>query len=1451
MRVNLWRGAFAVAFGIGLLSCTEPTGPTAVQSDLAVRHDFAASPRPALVISQVYGGGGNSGATLKNDFIEVFNPGTVAVSVTGWSVQYNSAGGILTWQVTPLSGSIPAGGYYLIQEVAGTGGTTSLPTPDATGTIPLSGTAGKVAISSSTTAFTGACPAGTVDEVSFGTQTAACGTTTSNLSNTTSASRNSAGCALTGSTSADFSVGTAAPRNSATAVNVCPAVALPAVTVTIAPNPASSIVGGTQTFTATARDSANNVTSTSFTWSSTNTSVATITSAGVASALTAGTTLIKAVSTNGKRDSVTFTVSAAPTGDVVISQVYGGGGNSGAPYTNDYVELFNRGTEPADITGWLIQYASSSASSWQSTPLSGTIQPGHYYLVQESAGAGTFTALPTPDATGSINMSGTSAKVMLTIPGFSSGVACPGGAAVIDKVAYGTSTNCSGASDWNGNTNTLSNTTAAFRKIDGCTKTGNITNDFVVLPPNPHNSTSTKNCVAPARVQSAATLVINELMGDPANAAGGPSWGEWFEVYNYGATPINLNGWKIISGGTSQPDHTISHDVIVPAGGYAVLGRGNDIAQNGGVTLDYNYFTGNATTIWLDDSDYLELVDNADARVDSVAWTSLPHGVTRGLRDASLAHADVNGTDWGYSSTVFGDGDYGTPDADNAPLVDVAPIVSANKITVSGRVATDAPLPIGFEAQIFASEATDGGVPIPTTFTFSSLTPSLASIDALGVIHSLGAGFARFLITAADGTARVHTLEMSTPVASATAQYLDNEAFGEPTDADASDDFIIHRPQYTTSFNGPRGIPNWVAYDLNGTDISSGQDRCNCFTFDPELIAAGFTRYTTADYTGAGAFAGYGIDRGHMTRSFDRTAGTLDNARTFYFSNVVPQAADLNQGPWANFENYLGDLATLQNKEVYIYVGPAGSIGTLKDEGKITIPKYTWKIALVLPRGAGLADVHDYRDVQQVIAVVMPNIAGVRNVDWATNYVVTVDSVERLTHYKFLSALDARTQRALKTNTKPPLGSVDGPYNAAENTSVNMSGAGSIDPNGSIVSYQWNFGDGNTGSGTTVSHTYTHYGAYSVRMIVTDNDGLVDTVATTATIPAQPPTAGVDGPYSSHEGSSVSMSAASSSDPDGTLVSYEWDFGDGSTGSGSSVSHSYAHAGSYTVKVTVTDNDALANTATTTAVIAPTPPVGVVNGPYSSNEGSSVSMSGAGSSDANGSIVSYEWSFGDGSTGSGSSVSHTYATYGSYNVTLTVTDNDGWTDAVSTTTTVANVSPVVLPFSGATILPGESYSANGSFTDPGAETWSGTVNYGDGSGTQSLALLNKTFSLSHTYMTAGTFTTTASVSDGQLTGNGTATVTVLSPGQGIGSLQTLLNQLIANGTIPQGNGNSLGSKLSAASKQLSLGNKTAAMNQLQAFVNEVNAMVQSGRLSSAQADALDAWVSRIIAAMNV
>ena len=185
---------------------------------------FAAPAQAAVVISQVYGGGGNSGATLRQDFIEIFNNGSSPASVGGWSVQYSAATGT-AWASTaiPVGTTLPAGGYLLIREAAGCGGTVDV-NGDITGMLALSGTAGKVALANNLAALSGSAPSGgaVVDIVSYGPSASPTeGSPTASLSNTTAALRNAGGCTDTNNNSADFSIGAPAPRNSATAAAPC------------------------------------------------------------------------------------------------------------------------------------------------------------------------------------------------------------------------------------------------------------------------------------------------------------------------------------------------------------------------------------------------------------------------------------------------------------------------------------------------------------------------------------------------------------------------------------------------------------------------------------------------------------------------------------------------------------------------------------------------------------------------------------------------------------------------------------------------------------------------------------------------------------------------------------------------------------------------------------------------------------------------------------------------------------------------------------------------------------------------------------------------------------------------------------------------------------------------------------------------------------------------------
>jgi predicted extracellular nuclease len=173
---------------------------------------------------------------------------------------------------------------------------------------------------------------------------------------------------------------------------------------------------------------------------------------------------------------------------LVISQVYGGGGNSGALYKNDFIEIFNDSAAAIDLSALSVQYASASGTSWHKTDLSGTLDPYHYYLIQEAAGSGGTSALPSPDAIGSINLAASSGKVALVegtalLPA----LACPS-LSILDFIGYGSANCFEGAA-----AASASSTLAELRLLDGLMDTNDNFSDFAVLAPDPRNSASPAN----------------------------------------------------------------------------------------------------------------------------------------------------------------------------------------------------------------------------------------------------------------------------------------------------------------------------------------------------------------------------------------------------------------------------------------------------------------------------------------------------------------------------------------------------------------------------------------------------------------------------------------------------------------------------------------------------------------------------------------------------------------------------------------------------------------------------------------------------------------------------------------------------------------------------------------------------------------------------------------------
>ncbi len=179
-------------------------------------------------------------------------------------------------------------------------------------------------------------------------------------------------------------------------------------------------------------------------------------------------------------------------------------------------------------------------------------------------------------------------------------------------------------------------------------------------------------------------------------------------------------------------------------------------------------------------------------------------------------------------------------------------------------------------------------------------------------------------------------------------------------------------------------------------------------------------------------------------------------------------------------------------------------------------------------------------------------------------------------------------EAAPPTGNQPPVANAGADQTALVGETVSFDGSGSFDPDGTIVSYAWDFGDGATGTGETTTHAYSTAGTYTVTLTVTDDEGATgtDTASVIVTALNEPPVANAGPDQTALVDETVSFDGSGSYDPDGTIVSYAWDFGDGTTGTGETTTHAYSTAGIYTVTLTVTDDGGA--TGTDTALITVT-----------------------------------------------------------------------------------------------------------------------------------------------------------------------------------------------------------------------------------------------------------------------
>lgn len=330
--------------------------------------------------------------------------------------------------------------------------------------------------------------------------------------------------------------------------------------------------------------------------------------------------------------------------------------------------------------------------------------------------------------------------------------------------------------------------------------------------------------------------------------------------------------------------------------------------------------------------------------------------------------------------------------------------------------------------------------------------------------------------------------------------------------------------------------------------------------------------------------------------------------------------------------------------------------------------------------------------------------------------------------------------------------------------------AANNDATAQVATYAWNFGDGHTGTGRTVTHTYTGPGSFPVSLTITDALGRTALTSQTLTVgPGSNPTATfvMSPPSNPNIGQAISFNAsASTATPGHTIASYSWDFGDGSSAGGVTTTHAYAVAGTYTVILTVSDDAGRTATATQPVTVGLAGPSATfTTSPASPIVSQQINFNASQSRPVPGrSIVSYAWDFGDASVGSGVQTTHAYALVGTYTVTLTITDDAGQTAFATQSITVAPDTPTARftftpnppsgpALSSLTIF----FDASGSTAAPGRTIVSYVWTFSNSAGTSSGQ------NVSHTFLAGGTYQAQLTVTDNagkQSTTTQTFTVTI-------------------------------------------------------------------------------------------
>ena len=560
-------------------------------------------------------------------------------------------------------------------------------------------------------------------------------------------------------------------------------------------------------------------------------------------------------------------------------------------------------------------------------------------------------------------------------------------------------------------------------------------------------------CVPPPQ-PSNSVVVISQVYGGGGNA-GATYHNDYVELYNRGAQPVDLTGWSVQYasatgagwgsnlqplGGSIGPGQYLlvslgsggADGAALPAAN--IIGLINMSATNGKIALtnSFDELVGNCP---LGDAHLMDLVGygSADCREGTTTAPSGSNTEAMFRLGNGATDTDRNGSDFVAAAAM---------PRRTAPIVELGPLVLLSDPRRNGfNAPRDATISITFTETVdvlgawFDITCATSGQHNSATFAGGGqthhITPNVDFIagevctvtvfkdqihdqdpdDVAPNTDTLPANHV-FSFTVSQGTA---------PPYPATEHLTMGNPNGATADLNQPNNYLMMKPEYALSYNRDLGRPNWVSWHLSDDWVGT-LERFDTFRPDPR-VPPDWYRVQAFDFTGSG------FDRGHMVPNADRDKETSVpiNQATFLMTNMLAQAPDNNQGPWAAFEGHLRTL--LPSSEIYVIAGGTGAGGTGSNggltmtiaNGHVVVPASTWKVALVIPK--------DFNDISRVscssrtIAVVMPNTQGIRNNPWE-NYLTTVDAVEALTGYNFFSELPQAIQTCVEAGingNNPPL----------------------------------------------------------------------------------------------------------------------------------------------------------------------------------------------------------------------------------------------------------------------------------------------------------------------------------------------------------------------------------------------------------------------------------------------